>query len=264
MNDEIVFVVDGKVDDKPARPDTLPLKDIAYVLEKFAAAVQAISDTEDHFAGRIELYLVSIENGSGRYLLKSDNRGHKHAGTIIDALDRRDGTRLPLRARRAIESIHGRTKKHGWEFGIESRTSSGGLRQITVAPRRKLFNEPAAQGGTSVLADVIKAGGEIGNCRALLKLPDGTLVNAKVKTKELTEQLGSLLYKRVELVGDATWSTETLKIAEFTIYSLGQYSSLESDPVATLKLLSELSDGAWEQIDVSAYIAELREGGAEH
>jgi len=51
----IVFVVDGESNHTKLRPDNLPLKDIAFVLEQFAIAIQAESSMRwrsemDHYS----------------------------------------------------------------------------------------------------------------------------------------------------------------------------------------------------------------------
>jgi len=257
-------VIDGEVDHEQIRPDNLPLRDVAYVLTQLARAVHALASEEpsEALGQPVSLSLIGIHDGSGRYEIKCDKRGNRHAGRIIDALESRDGSKLSPRARDAVQKIHGRARKNGWStYSIESRQASG-VRVARVKPLEKIFDQPAIVGGTSVLALINKVGGDIGKGRAEIYLPGKHKVNAKVKTTDLAVELGKLLYQTIELQGNATYSPESMEIREFEIHRIGKY--IGSDPVDAINQLSDLDSQRWDGIDVVAHVESHRnEGDAE-
>lgn len=173
--------------------------------------------------------------------------------------ERKDGTLLSPKARDAVKRIHGRAKKSGWSsFGIESWESSKSVRKVLVEPSRKLFDSPRIQGGTSVLAHVIKAGGDVGRRRAEIKLPDARRINAQVKTQDLTEKLGHLLYQTVELTGHAVYNSQTIELVELEIRAIGTFAG--SDPIEAVQQLPDLGGGGWEGVKVVDRIEDFRNG----
>lgn len=255
-------MIDGEINRERIRPGNLPLKDVAYVLEQLAVAINelAADDQKSSVGKRVSVNLVGISDGSGRYVLQSDDAGHRYANKIIDALENRDGSKLSPKARNAVTRIHGRAKKSGWsEFKIESRQSGGRVHSVSVLSTQQLFRKQRLIGDTSLLATILKAGGEQGKTCAEIRLIDGQRVNAKVKTKELTESLGRLLYQTVELKGRAVYDAETMVLDQFAVFEIGEYGSL--DPAVALSQISVIDADRWIGVDVTAHLNGIRSEG---
>jgi hypothetical protein len=258
MTDDLVLKLDGE----GVKPGTIPLVDLAYILDQLAKAVKSVAEASGLEGGALDLSLVEVTDGSGKFSLAASAPATRHVRKIVAAINSRDGSLLPFPARQNVSAIHGRTRSRGWDLELYSknRSKEAAFRAV-VKPNTQLFDTPRITGGTSIVATVNRAGGVL-NCRAELQLADGTTINAKVNSKELTEKLGTLLYKTVELNGIAVWNSENLTLHSFKVTSLGDYSLETSDPSTALVQLRGVSE-LWESVNVAPFLSDLRQGGSE-
>ena len=243
------------IDGVNVRPDTVPLSDLLDVLNKFNAALCATARHAGMASGDIHISLVGVQSGSNTLVLSTDTQTHSHAQRIVEAVEGSDPTQLPSEAQNSLRDLWKKAAKRNWDIGIQR--SNGSTRIATIRPDRALFQQALARGATAFVVRVIRVGGE-GKLTANIRLPDGQKLTASVASREVAEQLGSLLFKHVEVRGDAVWATTDWCIREFTIREVGEYTEETSNPVAALDDLAEASQGFWDTVDPTAYIREQR------
>jgi hypothetical protein len=253
-DDEVVFTIDGR----DVHPDSVSVGDLAYVLDNFERAVKAVATANGDDPESILITLDDIREGSGTYALKANNPARAHATTIALAIDQRDSSLLPPNARRYISNVHGRGRTKNWSFGISGKSRNGSDFRAIIRPNTQLFDAARTFGATSVVATVIKAGGEAGRRVAELRLADGDYLTAKVASHDLAVELGHCLFKEVELIGRAIWNTDNWRLYKFTITEIGPYRKESSNPALAIEQLREVTGGFWDSINVTQYMNGLR------
>jgi hypothetical protein len=259
MADDLTFILDGE----DILPGAVALADLGYMLQQFELAVKDVARSVGDNPEAIKIALTEIRSGSVEYALVANNPAKQHTAAIAAAVNHRDGTSIPWSARRKVELIHGRAKKKNMAFGVRGEKSPGIQFSFKVQPNDKLFDAPRTRGATSILAYIIKAGGDPGNLTSEIRTSDGQRLTAAVRSEDVALQLGALLHQTVELHGVAVWNSENWKLHHFSIDEVGAYRKKDSDPVAALGQLHAISGEFWDQIDVTAYFNDLRSGGAE-
>ncbi|NOY42803.1 MAG: hypothetical protein GXP26_13335 [Planctomycetes bacterium] len=253
-----------KIESEGLNPRTMPLGDLAYILENLNKAVSEIAEANGCEQKNIRISLAEIREGSEECVFVCGPETHQYFTEMAVAIESRDPSLIPEQARTRISNIHARTKKRGWVFGISEYEKNGRDYRVYVTPDDTLFDKPRTMGATSIVARILKVGAEDDNWSVRLRLPDGAKLTAKVKTESLACQLGRLLTKRVELHGKSTWNSENWRLHAFQVESIGDYVEEDSDPLNAMKLLQEATGGFWDTIDVDAHIQDLRgsNGGA--
>lgn len=254
MTDDVTLTLDGK----DVSPETVDARDLAYILENLARAVREVAYAAGDSPESVQMSLTSVVTGSSGYTFTANNPGRAHTATVVSAIELGDGTALPFKARKCLSAIHGRIRKHNWTLEIAGKTQSGHPYRTLIRPKARLFDAPRIWGDTSILATIIKAGGESGRRIAEIRMTDGSHFTAKVSTVDLAKRLGKLLYEQVELHGKAIWNAESNLLDTFTITSIGPYRKDASNPPLALEQLSKLTQGHWDTIDVASYLKELR------
>jgi hypothetical protein len=253
MPKEIFFTIDGH----GIRPETMPLGDLAYILDNWSKAIGDVADAAGHGAGSIQISLVQVSDGSNRCHLTCGTRTYQFALAIATAIALRDPSRIPESAKERIANIHARTKSRDWSFGIGE--YSAAVEYLAyISPGDTLFEEPKTYGATSIVAKILRVGAEEGRFSARLRMPDGAKLTARIQSESRVCSLGSLLTKHVELHGRAIWNPDDWRLQSFTVESLGEYIQEESDPAGALEELKGATSGFWETVDVDSYLRELR------
>lgn len=251
MSSEIQVTIDG-VD---VRPDTVPLSDLLDVLNKFNAALSATARHAGMAPTDIHISLIGVQSGSDTLVLSTDAQTHGHAQRIIEAIEESDAGQLPPEAERSLRDLWKKAATREWDIGIQR--LNGSSQAATIRSSRPLFQQARAKGATAFVVRVIRVGGE-GKPTATVLLADGQKLTASVASPELAEHLGSLLYKHVEVRGDAVWDTTDWSVREFTIREVGEYTEETSNPVAALDNLAKASQGFWDTVDPTVFIREQR------
>lgn len=120
-----------------------------------------------------------------------------------------------------------------------------------------LFHTPEIEGETSLLAYIIRVGGE--NPPTATIRVDNARLTVPIVSQEVAEKLGPSLYRFVELHGKATWRASDWELTDFRILDVGPYREDKSNPRAALDELAAASDSIWDSIDPNEFVRELRE-----
>jgi hypothetical protein len=251
MTKEIQLTIDGE----HVTPATVALTDLLDLLAKFNAALLATAKHAGMNPKDMQVSLTVIESGSNVLTLATDDRTNEHAQLIIDAIRDSDVTTLPAAARQPILDLWDKACSRKWEIRVAR--SDGARACGTIRPDSPLYEQADARGATSIVAHILRVGGE-DRPTANFRLPDGQQLTSRVVSRELAERLGHLLFKHVELKGDAVWSLPGWNLTSFVITDVGDYTEETSDPVNALNELAEASNGAWDTIDPTEYVAKQR------
>jgi hypothetical protein len=255
-DDEIELKIDGR----DVRPEAISVGDLAYILDNLERAVKAVARANGDDPEAVLITLAGVQTGSGKFPLKANNPARSHTTTVVMAIEQRDASLLPPDARRYIGNVHGRIRTKNWSCEINGKSRNGVPFRALVRPDTPLFESPKTWGATSIVAKVIKAGGEGRHRSAELRLADGTHITAKISSHDLTIELGGSLFKELELHGRAIWDANTWHIQTFTITDIGPFRKETSNPTLALEQLREANGGFWDTIDVSTYLNDLRAG----
>ena len=252
MTKKIQLSIDGK----NVRPETVGIADLLEVLTKFNAALSATAKHGGMNPDDMQISLTHIEAGSNILTFTTDDKTDQYSQPIIDAINDSDVTTLPAAARRPIIDLWKKTCNRSWE-GIGVARQNGRTASATIQPSKPLFEHADLHGSTAIVAYIIRVGGE-GKPTANIRLSDGEKLTAGVSTRSVAEHLGELLFKHVEVKGDAVWSVPGWKLTGFVITGVGDYMEETSNPVEALDDLADASGGFWDTVDPTAYIEQHR------
>lgn len=248
--------IELKIDGENVRPETVPLADLLDVLRKFHRAIVSTALDGGVPKDEVRVSLTAIAPGSNLLGIHTDDRTHKHAGRLIEAIDKSSPAGIPRAAELALRDLWKKAKAKQWEIGIQ-RSNGKTFSTATIRPEIPLFQEPTARGYTSFVVRIDRIGGE-GKATAIVYLPNRQKLTATVASREVAERLGRLLFKHVEVHCDAIWNTSDGLVRALTIKEVGTYVEEASDPVAALNQLAEASNGFWDTVDPDEYISEQR------
>jgi hypothetical protein len=253
---QITFTIEGS----GVSPQSLPLGELLLMLDNLFGATVATAKGEfpSVSAQSLPISLTEIQPGSATMVFEADSVAHISITNIIYALegDEERAKKVPQTARARIERIQQRVKARNWRATLAA-SDNGDWREATIAPDTILFAEPVTKGTTTLLAYIIRVGGEFKRT-ATLKFADLSHITARVATRELTEQLGEMLYDYVELHGEAEWYSRNWLLKSFRVTGVGSYRESTSQPLKALQDLQDVSGGFWDSIDVNEYLRELR------
>ncbi len=101
-------------------------------------------------------------------------------------------------------------------------------------------------------------GTELRSRSAKLRLPGGAEISATVRHFRDFAQLSERTGEIVGLEGSALWDFDRdMALVEFTVTAVNDYRE-SGDLIAAFEKLRELAGGAWDGVDVEAYIREIR------
>jgi hypothetical protein len=253
---QITFTVEGS----GISPQSLPIGELLPMLDNLIAATIATAkgDFPTISLKGLPMSLTDVRAGSATVVFEAGSVAHISVTNLIHALegDEEYAQLVPQSARSRIEKIQQRVKAHNWRVSLGA-SDNGEWQTATIAPDTILFAEPVTKGNTTLLAYIVRVGGEFKRT-ATIKFSDNTHITARIATRELTEKLGEMLYDFVELHGEAQWYSRNWMLKSFKVTSIGTYRESTSRPQQALKDLGEASGGFWDSIDVEQYLRELR------
>lgn len=249
MSNKIALTINGE----GVSPETVPIADLIHILSQFSTALKATAESQGTLPRNINISLVDIRDGSDELTLHTDAKTHKHAQRIVDSLSSGDASGLPAKARNSLQNLWSRLNSRKWDVEV---SRNGKSTAATIRHDKPLFGSTTTAGTTSVVAYIIRAGGD--DPTVAIKLQTGERLTAAVESRDLAQSLGKLLYKNVELIGEAMWATADFKMLTFRVTEIGKYVQEQSDPAATLETLSRLSGGLWDEIDPDEYLSDMR------
>lgn len=244
-NSHLAFTIAGQ----DTTPEGIRLRDLLLLLADLETAVIATArhmgaDGDDTFLG-----LQEISNGSAVYELSATAPAQLAAERISTAINRRDSALLPQQAVECLNEIQKRSFRMGKSFQLNN-----GQFQARIEPSFPLFSDALVVGATSLFGTLVAVGGA--RPTAKLRLSDGQLFTAEVPTHSLAQNLGKMLYRELELEGEAWWHAATMELRRFRVKRVGTYDF--TTPSQAFADLASIAPGLWEDIDPDTYINEQR------
>jgi hypothetical protein len=247
--------VNVKIDGDDVRPETVSIADLADVLRCLYQAFSAFAVAKGVSKDSISIGLTKVEGGSDSLCLEMDSETSRYSTSLIEDVANRNDSHLPLATRNGLLELQSKARTRSWDgiwLSSANTTAVAGL-----LPEIDLFTEsPLVTGGTSLLARIIRVGGE--SPSAKVKLSTGENFTAEVCGRGLAESLAEYLYQWVEVSGEATWNSHTLAITHLRITGIGPFSDKTSDPKAALTELREVSGGFWDSINPTDFLKDMR------
>lgn len=110
-------------------------------------------------------------------------------------------------------------------------------------------------GSTTLYGKLMRIGNHKPTAQIVLE-PSGKSLTVELPDQESARQLSPALYQVVGLEGDAVWRSTDWEILEFKVTRVLPF--VECDVVEAFKELSDAAGGAWDNVDVDAYLKDLR------
>ena len=244
-----------KIDGENVYPKTVELRHLLETLTRLRKAISAAAIDAGESPNDVFLSLTEISD-KGSSLLTIDESDAASVGTsrVSQALRDGDLSLIPKPSRDELHKVWLRAKHNKWTISMHNSTPAA-----VIDPTRPFPATAQVRGSTSLFVYVIRAGGER-SPHVLVRLPNGDKRTFSVNGKALASQLGSKLYRRVVIHGDAKWFVSTRKLAEFKVTRLGSYDDQAADPGATLLSLSDAMGRHWQGVDPEEYLRDERSG----
>lgn len=253
MSSEIKITIAGK----DVRPDTVPLPDLLDILQKMHSVIVATAQDSGVKKDDIKISLTGVSGGSDTLTLTVDDKTLRHAQRVVDAVKTKNAALIPRRARAGLYDVWKKASAKSWHVKIQRGTNGSVESSATIDPNKSPFSNTVTSGDTSLLAYIVRVGGE-NPSTANLRIAGHQKVTATIKSRDVAEQLGGYLFQYVELQGKATWNTEDWSIHSFVINSIGSYCEKNSNPAGALEELAQTSSGIWDTVDPDDFLREIR------
>jgi hypothetical protein len=168
---------------------------------------------------------------------------------------------LPPAARKAVAALGKLAKERGWSFSFAGNRELG-VSAAVISAEHADIEAAMITGGTTILAKVVRVGGEHTPTAQLQLLgKNAGTITVSLPDKEFAKKLGDNLYATRTLHGTATWNAKTHKLESFKAEKIGEYIETDESPqdaLGTIEKLSQISPGLWDSIDPDTFIAEHR------
>ena len=251
--------LDVRIRGEGVSPESLPLRDLLEVLRFTLEAVEATAESEGADRDDVRLSLTAVAGGSACPHLSLSPAAARAAHRFTERLNPERFAELPPRARDRTRDLIEKVRRSGWE-SVEfapggAAVAAAAVRADTDYPDRLLL-----RGRTTVFGYNLRPGGEGRHRGTKLRLADGSVISAKVRSAKLAKALGALLYENVCLEGEATWDALTGKIVAFRADGLADYRPPRGAAGAreALRAVAEASSGWWRDVDPDEFVNDLR------
>ncbi len=238
-------------------PQTVKSSDLAVLITNWEEAITRtvqskfpiVFDPNDAVVS-----LVGIDEGSDRLTFSVLTIALQAVSFISNTIAARRYEDIPVPAQKAIFEISKQASRKEWAVEIVADEQLQ-IREAVISDDNPVPppSPPKATGTTTITGWLLRIGGA--KPKAEIRLTDGELILIDV-TSTMAKQLGDRLYEEVSIEGEATWVVHDWKIVEFKAKRITEYRP--SSVIAAFKELAEASDGTWENIDVEAYVGQLR------
>lgn len=241
------------------QPDTTRASDLADLLAHFEKAIletaraQGMELADDPFVS-----LVGIAPGSNRLTWAVATLVLPAVSAVSSAVSTGHVDDLPRPAHQALHEISKRAVDRKWAVRVIADDQSS-IAAAEISEQRPVSPPPPVpevRGTTTLFGRCIRVGGV--RPRAEISLERGGTLYIDV-SEALARKLAQRLYDQVCLHGEAAWNTETWNIQSFLATDV-----LEYQPLPLSRAFHELSvaaNGAWDAVDVDAFVTERRSGG---
>lgn len=239
-------------------PDRLPLRDLAQLLTLIHSALDYVSPSSDESDDlQKTVFSLATIKKSGSTSVAIACNDEEEGRRSFDALTKLVNARFVSdQAKRYSRGFQEASRK--FRAPIEFREDELSKPVATIFPDEHT-DAPVAviTGDTSIYGKLLRVGGA--DPRAMLRMDDGTTRIMKVSAS-FARQLAPFLYREIGLYGTAKWETEQWRLIDFDPKKLLDYE--QTSAIEAFKELAEASGpDAWEGVDVTKAIAELREDG---
>jgi hypothetical protein len=238
-------------------PDNLKASEIADLIASYEDALLCIIARNNPEINLEEVFvsLVGIEENSVHLKFKPKVLGIVLSAAIVinSAIISNQYQALPFKSVESLNRIWAFTKRRNCSGEI-----SGGedlpVARISVETEIKISDEFFYQGDTTIYGVVERVGGSIPRVR--IKLDNNQVIYAEIK-ESVAKRLAKNLYEAVCLKGFAKWRKENLKIEEFKIDQVIDFTEIPlSEAFQDLKGLIGQS---WDEIgDPIDYLNTIR------
>ena len=241
-----------KIEGEGVSRETVDIADLAEILTAVRAAIGDGAGKRQRTRKAI-VSLESVADGSLAISLKAEPRAAEVYTRLIRAIGSDDPRGLSPSATRGADRLSAKARAKHWRIGL----SNGDGHSALILPDKPLFSSSTFTGQTALVITVIRVGGE-DKRTAQIRMTDGKTLMATVTGRDLAEKLGALLYRTIEVAGEARWSAKDGVILSLSINGIGAYAEAASDPLAAMRELNKLAGGFWDSIDPDQYVGELR------
>jgi len=247
LADQFEFTIDGE----NVQLSTVDISEIADICKAIHSAIAPRGKAR----GR-EVAVTFRNIRSGTVTLEFESQDSKTAleyKRLIKAISDDDPTGLSNAAKRSAIKLSEKAKSRNWSFALRNGSGETAL----ISPSKPLFSSEFIRGSTSLLARIIRAGGD-DKKTATITLANGQRLTALVASEEVTRLLGQRLYETIEIQCEARWFNKDGSVIWLKITGIGNYSVAARNPVQAIAELSALSKGIWDKIDPDAFVRDIR------
>lgn len=247
MANPFKFTIEGR----NVTPQSVRVEDLIEVIRKLKSAIYAASVDSGEDRSTLKLSLVGVDGGSDILSFVGSPSTKYGMNRITASIIRGDISDLPERSQRDIKDLWQKAKNRDWKFVLVNGTTA------TIDPEREFQKPLYRQGKSSLLAKIERAGGTA-SPSVIVYLPNGKRKRLKIRSTDIAQQIGGLLYKTVELIGDAKWSALSGELVSFFVTDVGTYVRQNSNPLAAIENIKQINPEAWAGIDPDEYLNQVR------
>jgi hypothetical protein len=222
MDHEVRVKLERATGDK-LTPEGVELGDLFAILGGLRAAIllNAGLEVDQPPAG---VNLVRLETSSVVPVLRPATSLEDSTNQVLDAIERRDPSRLKHKAAQAAHKAFEHARELRWVVHIGGRGRSIVIDELRPFPAPDGPAErPAVKGTTTLYGTCVSAGGQR-KTRAKIALSDGSGTLDLRVSREHARQLGERLYDLVGVYGEASWDPANWRIIDFAIIEVLDYT----------------------------------------
>jgi hypothetical protein len=244
-------------------PETVRARDLAEFLVQFETAiletVAAKTKVDPEVVEREWIVsLLKIESRSESLTFALSGEVVQGASLLSVAHYSSDYSQIPFKAQEALHKISLQARENAWDVEfVEDKRLNIKRAVISTENPVPLPRITKVQGDTTIYGKLYRVGGV--EPRAMMQLPDNRYLYISLN-QEMAVALASKerLYKQVGIEGTATWRADTMELIEFKAKRITAYQPHNKDLVESFTELAKSAQGRWDELDVEAFIAELR------
>ena len=247
MANPFKFSIEGK----NVTPQSVRVEDLIEVIQKLKSAIYSASIDSGEDRATLKLSLVGVAEGSDILSFIGSPSTKDGMNRITASIVRGDISDLPQRSQRDIKYLWQKAKNREWKFVIVNGTTA------TIDPEKQFQKPLYRQGKSSLLAKIERAGGTA-SPSVIVYLPNGARKRLKIRNTEVAQAIGGMLYKTIELIGDAKWSAMTGELVSFYVTDVGNYVLQNANPLAAINNIKQINPEAWAGVDPDEYLNQVR------
>lgn len=236
-------------------PETLDIGVLAEFLEQTKKLALAVDGNKKEIVA-----FKSIGAGSAVLEFSASQDRSINLDHVIHSIEHQKFDLITPQVKREFEGLVALARKHHYSLDFTTETIDR-QSHITIYPSEFSFpdEEPLRiSEQTIIIGEVLRVGGAVPKVE-IRHLASGKLMYLTLpKDRKITKEIASRLYEVVVFDGTATWLVEDDWILEdFKIQSLNPYKG--SLGTVAFRELREAAAGSWDEIDLDAFWAGLKD-----